>query len=219
MKRSSDRILTTHVGSLARPKDILEMLKAKAAGGPFDAAAFGRRVRGAVEECVRKQVECGIDSVNDGELGKTNFTYYVRERLSGFESRPIRSGERSVVMNISARDMQEFPEYFTGRDFFGRPLQPGAIPAGGLGVESMAYCVAPLNYVGQEALQLDLDNFKAALAGVKAEEGFLPANTPGTIEHWLRNEYYKSDEEFLFAIADAMHAEYKAIAEIGRAHV
>jgi len=215
MKRSTERILTTHAGSLPRPDDLTPLVAARASGAPYDEQALARRLRESVADVVRKQVECGIDSVNDGELGKTNFTYYVRERLSGFESRPIRSGERTVVMNISARDMQEFAEYFTGRDFFGRPLQPGAIPAGGLGVESMAYCVAPLNYVGQEALQLDLDNFKAALAGVKAEEGFLPANTPGTIEHWLRNEYYKSDEEFLFAIADAMHAEYKAIADAG----
>src|SRR3989304_6229003 len=87
MKRSSDRILTTHVGSLARPKDILEMMQAKAAGGPFDAAAFGRRVRGAVEECVRKQVECGIDVVSDGEQGKDSFYAYARERLAGFEAR------------------------------------------------------------------------------------------------------------------------------------
>ena len=215
MKRSTERILTTHAGSLPRPDDLTPLVAARASGAPYDEQALARRLRESVADVVRKQVECGIDSVNDGELGKTNFTYYVRERLSGFESRPIRSGERTVVMNISARDMQEFPEYFTGRDFFGRPLQPGAIPAGGLGVESMAHCVAPLSYIGQEVLQLDLDNFKAALAGVKAEEGFLPANTPGTIEHWLRNEYYKSDEEFLFAIADAMHAEYKAIADAG----
>jgi len=215
MKRSTDRILTTHAGSLPRPDDIPPLVSARADGQPYDKQLLARRLRESVADVVRKQVEVGMDSVNDGEFGKTNFTYYVRERLGGCESRSIAPGERTVVMNISARDMQEFSEYFAGRDFFGRPMRAGAVPAGGLGTENLAYCVAPLKYAGLEALQLDIDNFKAALAGSGAAEGFLPANTPGTIEHWLRNDYYKSDEEFLFAIADAMHVEYKAIVDAG----
>src|SRR5229473_2313479 len=201
MLYSTERILTTHAGSLPRPADLRAMVVAKSAGEAYDAAALDRRLGEAVAETVRKQQACGIDVVNDGELSKYNFTDYVRLRISGYEARP-NSGRRRLSM--TARDEVKFADYFA------------AIPhARALGPLTMPVCVAKLRYVGQAELQKDLENFTAALAGVDVAGAFLPANTPGTIEHWIANEYYKSDEEFVFAIADAMHDEYQAIVDAG----
>ncbi|HWO74173.1 MAG TPA: cobalamin-independent methionine synthase II family protein [Dehalococcoidia bacterium] len=217
MIKSTERILTTHAGSLPRPDDLVPMIMARAAGREYDQQALARRLPEAVAEVVRMQLDNGIDSVNDGELSKTNFTNYVRERLAGFITRQVSPERRSFEMNISARDMQDFPEYFATHDFFGRPLQPGAGPFGGgvAGAGTESVCVEPLRYVGHKYVQEDVDNFKAALARHPAPEAFLPANSPGTIEHWLRNEHYASTEEFLLAIAEAMREEYKAIIDAG----
>ncbi|HEV8716434.1 MAG TPA: methionine synthase, partial [Candidatus Binatia bacterium] len=194
MKRSTERILTTHAGSLPRPADLREMLTAKSQGQPYNHEAFAERVRSAVAEAVQQQIESGIDVINDGELGKPNFTTYARERISGFEARPLKPGEGSVLLDISGRDRKEFPEYFATRPGFA-----------GVGLQHV-FCTGPLKYIGQAAVQADIENFTAALPGdVKAQETFLPAVAPGTIEHWLRNEYYPSDEAYLYAIADAMH--------------
>ena len=199
MKRSAERILTTHAGSLARPDDLRDMLTAKDDGRPYDAAAFAALVRAAVGEVVRRQVAVGLDVVNDGEQSKRNFTTYARERLGGIEERPLKPGER-VLAQIYGRDAAEFPEYFAGRgNLAGRE----------------AVCVGPLSYIGHDAIRADVDNFRAALAGVGVVDAFLPAVAPGTIEHWLRNEHYGSDEAYLAAIADAMKAEYDAIVAAG----
>jgi 5-methyltetrahydropteroyltriglutamate--homocysteine methyltransferase len=198
---STDRILTTHAGSLPRPADLRDMVMAKSRGQPYDQTALDARLKASVAETVRKQVECGLDSVNDGELSKTNFTDYVRARLTGFEPRPATEQRR---LEITARDATKFAGYFESNPrarFPGAPTRP--------------VCVAELRYVGQADLKQDIDNFKAGLAGVRVAEAFLPANTPGTIEHWMANEHYKSDEAFVFAIADAMHEEYKAIVDAG----
>jgi 5-methyltetrahydropteroyltriglutamate--homocysteine methyltransferase len=199
MKDSSDRILTTHAGSLARPAELREMLAARDEHRPYDTAAFAVSVRGAVAEVVRQQVAVGLDVVNDGEQSKRNFTSYARERLGGIEERPLKAGERPLAM-IYGRDAAEFPEYFAGRgNLAGRE----------------AVCVGALIYVGQDAVSADVANFKAALAGVEVAEAFLPAVAPGTVEHWLRNEHYGSDEAYLAAIADAMKPEYEAIVAAG----
>ena len=202
MKRSTERILVTHAGSLARPDDLWEMLIAKNEGQPYDREAFSRRVRSAVAEVVRKQIECGIDIVNDGELGKSNFSRYTRERLSGFVERPLKPDHEPSM--IFGRDVVDFPEYFNkgGRAVVGRHSR-------------LFFCNEPLKYVGQAAVQADIENFKAALQGMKVEEAFLPAVAPGTMEHWMKNEYYLNDEAYLYAIADAMHEEYKAIVDAG----
>jgi 5-methyltetrahydropteroyltriglutamate--homocysteine methyltransferase len=150
---------------------------------------------------VRQQIQCGLDSVNDGELSKTNFTDYVRWRIAGYVDRPSTGIRR---LSITARDEVKFPGYFE--------VNPRARPAG---PPSMPVCVERLRYVGQADLRSDLANFETALAAVGAVEGFLPANTPGTIEHWMANEYYKTDEEFLFAIAEVMGEEYRAIVDAG----
>jgi 5-methyltetrahydropteroyltriglutamate--homocysteine methyltransferase len=201
MHYSTDRILVTHAGSLPRPPDLRAMVVAKSAGQDYDAAALDRRLKEAVAETVRMQIDSGIDIVNDGELSKFNFTDYVRGRIAGYEERP-NSGRRRL--SIIARDEKKFAGYFAANT-----------RAQALGPPTMPVCVAPLRYVGQAELQKDLDNFKAALEGVSPAGAYLPANTPGTIEHWIANEYYKSDEEFVFAIAETMNEEYRAIVDAG----
>ena len=202
MKRSSERILVTHVGSLARPQDLMEMLVARNEGSPYNSDALARRTREAVGEVVQKQIECGVDIVNDGELGKSNFSRYTRERLGGFVERPADSNFKPT--SIFGRDMVEFTEYFNrgGRTSIGHHAR-------------VFYCVEPLKYVGQEEVKSDIENLKAALQGKKIEEAFLPAIAPGTMEHWMKNEYYPSDEAYLFAIAEAMREEYQAIIDAG----
>lgn len=206
MKRSTDRILTTHVGSLPRPDDVRAMVAARSWGQPYDAETLSQRLREAVAEIVRKQVECGIDVVNDGELSKTNFTAYVRERVSGWE--PQEPGPDALPWNISisGREMAEFSEYLLARSAALRN-NPDAMRA--------FVCTGPLKYVGHAAVQADIENLKAALQGVQVEEAFLTAVAPGTIEHWLRNAYYASDEEMVYAIAEAMREEYEAIVNAG----
>jgi 5-methyltetrahydropteroyltriglutamate--homocysteine methyltransferase len=220
MLNSSERIITTHAGSLPRPDALPPLIQARARGDNYDKAALDKLLSESVDEVVRLQIENGIDSVNDGELSKTNFTNYVRERLGGFEQRPLKPGETIDAMNISARDIKDFPEYYREHDFFGRPIQaagPDAIQSGGVqsGQANYTFVVEPLTYIGVEYAQEDIRNFKAAMAKHKPAEGFLPANSPGTIEHWLRDDYYHDTEKFLYAIADAMHEEYKAITDAG----
>ena len=202
MKRSSERILVTHVGSLARPQGLMEMLVARNEGSPYNSDALAKRTREAVDDVVQKQIECGVDIVNDGELGKSNFSRYTRERLGGFVERPADPNFKPT--SIFGRDMVEFTEYFNrgGRTSVGHHAR-------------VFYCVEPLKYVGQDEVKSDIENLKAALQGKKIEEAFLPAVAPGTMEHWMKNEYYPSDEAYLFAIAEAMREEYQAIIDAG----
>ena len=205
MKHSTERILTTHAGSLPRPDGLHAQITARAEGKDFDKAKLEADLKEGVRQVVRKQIECGVDSVNDGELSKINFNIYVRDRLAGHETRPYVAGKSPTPLNVASRDIRKFPEYFAkglGR-FAARPR------------ETQSFCVGPLKYVGHDWLKEELDNFKAALASEKPEEAFLPANTPGTIEHWMINQHYKSDEEFLFAIAEAMREEYEGIVNAG----
>ena len=205
MKRSTNRILTTHAGCLPRPADLKEMLGARANREPYDEAAFDARIQGAVKEIVQQQLDTGIDIVNDGELSKFNFSTYARERLSGYEVREGQPAVASVARSISARDQQEFGEYFANRG--GRA---------GIGIHArQIVCAKPLTYAGQAAVKADVERFQTALKGVQVEEAFLTAVAPGTIEHWMHNEHYPSDEAYIYAIADAMHEEYKAITDGG----
>jgi 5-methyltetrahydropteroyltriglutamate--homocysteine methyltransferase len=200
---STDRILTTHAGSLPRPPDLREMVLARSRGEAIDQGALERRLKSAVAEIVQQQIKCGLDSINDGELSKSNFTDYVRARISGYESRMADSRRR---LEITARDRTKFPDYFEATSNPRARLLSGT---------TNPVCVDKLRYIGAADLKRDLDNFKAALAGVTVAETYLPSNTPGTIEHWMANEHYKTDEEFVFAIADVMHEEYKAITDAG----
>lgn len=202
MKRSTERILVTHAGTLPRAADLMEMNLAKNEGKSYDHDAYSKRLQSAVNEVVLKQVECGIDVVNDGEQAKSNFSRYTRERLSGFVERQADPAYRPT--SIFARDAVDFPEYFNrgGRTSIGHHAR-------------VFYCTEPIKYIGHEAVKSDIAHFKNALKAVQVEEAFLPAVAPGTMEHWMKNEYYPDEETYLFAIADAMHEEYRAIVEAG----
>jgi 5-methyltetrahydropteroyltriglutamate--homocysteine methyltransferase len=178
------------------------MHAAQVAGEPYDKDIFPKRVRRAVAEVVKKQLDCGLDIINDGEVGKSNFSRYARERLSGFIEREARPSDH--VSSIFARDMVEFGDYFRKR-------------MGGIRGENVkrVFCNGPLRYVGQASLKAEIEDFKAGLEGKSYEEAFLPAIAPGTIEHWMKNDYYPSDETYLTAIAEAMHEEYQAIVDAG----
>ena len=175
----------------------------------YDRDALASRLKSEVGEIVRRQRACGVDGVNDGEIGKTNFNNYVRERLAGFETRPYVPGKSPKPLSIAGRELEKFPDYFAagGRGF-------GAFAGSGPS-RPQVFCVAPLKYVGHAALKEDLENLRAALRGLKATRAFMSANTPGTIEHWLRNEHYPDEEAFVYAIAEAMREEYKAITDAG----
>ncbi len=201
MMRSTDRILTTHAGALPRPGELREWVLAKSRGEAIDPAKLESGLRAAVAEIVAQQTQCGLDSVNDGELSKTSFTEYARSRIGGFEMRPAAEGRR---LDITARDRTKFADYFVARPVPWHTPQP-----------TRPVCTEPLRYVGAADLARDLANFKAALAGASVAERFLSAASPGAIEHWLTNRYYRDDEEFLFAIGEAMREEYRTIVEAG----
>jgi 5-methyltetrahydropteroyltriglutamate--homocysteine methyltransferase len=212
MKRSTDRILTSHAGSLHRPEDLRETMAARRDGDPFD-EGLAKRVKDAVFEVVRLQAENGVDVVNDGEYTKRSWQTYSRGRLSGLEQRPLKPGEDPGYGSITARESRFFPEFFErGLYGFGRPV---GVQSGGGFQQQGVFCVGPLKYVGQEEYKRDIAWIKEAAEGVQVEELVLTALAPATIEHWMRNEHYKTQEEMLFAIADAMHEEYKAIADAG----
>ncbi len=199
MTHSTDRILTTHVGSLPRPHDLLDMMKAKLSGQPYDEAAYDRRVRSAVAEIVKKQVETGIDVVADGEQSKPGFFSYVSERLDGFEPRP---GKKTGYF---AAEVQAFPEYYEG--YFKQTMLGGTvIPFVPL------VCTGPLKYRNLAPLKHDIDNLKAAVAAAGAKAAFMPATGLGYVGF---NEYYKTDEEYLHALGAALRTEYKAIVDAG----
>ena len=204
MKQSTERILTTHVGSLPRPSDLLEMIQAKERGEAFDAAALSARVKGAVAEVVRRQAESGIDIIADGEMGRFGFIPYVNERLTGLEPRPNPGGEGTWARS---REHLAFPEYYAWA-----AQMPGA--AGGA-QPTRWVCTATIAYKGHQALARDIDNLKAALVQVRYEEAFMPAVSPAQLAGWNKNEFYKSDEEFRVAVADALHQEYRAIVDAG----
>ena len=204
MKRSTQRILTTHVGSLPRPTDLLSMIQAKERGEPLDPEAYARRVKNAVAEAVHKQAESGIDIVADGEMGRFGFIPYVNERLAGIE--PRKSPDRGSNWGQS-REYLAFPEYYEWAS-----QMPGAA---GKTPPTQWVCTGPIFYRGNDALQRDIDNLKAALAEVRSEEAFMPAVSPTNLANWNTNEHYKSDEEFRIAIADALHEEYRAIVDAG----
>jgi len=210
MKRSTNRILTSHAGSLHRPDDLRDTMAVRRDTDPFD-DALALRVKEAVKEVVRLQAENGVDVVNDGEYSKRSWQTYSRGRLSGLEQRPLKPGEDPAYGAITARESRVFPEFFR-RGPLGRLA--GVQSGGGFAQEGV-FCIGPLAYIGQDQYRRDIDTIKEAAGGVQVEELVLTALAPATIEHWLRNQYYKTQEEMLFAIADAMHAEYKAITDAG----
>ena len=199
MQRSTDRILTTHVGSLPRPADLYDMIKTKQDGGTIDAAAFAARVKSAVAEIVKRQADAGIDIVADGEMSRVGFIPYVNERLTGIEPSP---GEIASYWNES-REYKAFPEFYAWAQ-----SQPGAAGSAG---RTRWMCTGPVAYKGHAALAVDIANLKAAMAGLNVVEAFMPAVSPANLVNWNRNLFYKDEEEYLYAVADALKEEYKAV--------
>jgi 5-methyltetrahydropteroyltriglutamate--homocysteine methyltransferase len=209
MKRSDSRILTTHTGSLPRPADLVALLNRKEMGEPFGAAAHAERVQRAINEIVRKQAETGIDIVNDGEHSKVNWMAYARARLSGLEET-----ESPVRFRGATRDSLAFKDAYEDLKVMFAARSGAIVPK--RQVRPRAYiCAGPIKYVGQEELAADLKNLKASLAGVRAEEAFMTAISLSNLELYYENHHYASEEEYLAALADAMHVEYKAIVDAG----
>jgi len=203
MQRSTDRILTTHVGSLPRPADLYDMIKAKQEGGSIDAAAFAARVKSAVAETVKRQAESGIDVVADGEMGRVGFIPYVNERLTGIEPSP---GEIASYWSES-REYKAFPEFYAWA-----ASQPGAAGSAG---RTRWMCTGPVSYKGHAALAADIANLKAAMSDLDVAEAFMPAVSPANLVNWNRNLFYKDEEEYLYAVAGALREEYKAVIDAG----
>jgi 5-methyltetrahydropteroyltriglutamate--homocysteine methyltransferase len=197
MRQSTKRILTTHAGSLPRPADLIEMTLAPQQGRPVDEAARQARLPDAVKHIVQKQIELGLDVIDDGEYSKPSFITYVGERLSGYE---VEKNTAPRVPWAGSREALAFPEFYSTSLAGTRP--------------DRMICTAPVSYKGQAQLQRDIANLKAALNGAKVEV-FMPAISPANIEDWMGNAYYKTPEEYLFAVADAMREEYKAIVDAG----
>ncbi|HEY7333956.1 MAG TPA: cobalamin-independent methionine synthase II family protein [Bryobacteraceae bacterium] len=200
MRQSAkNRILTTHCGSLPRPKALLDLMKAKLNGEPYDADAYAAEVRGAVAQSVRQQMDSGIDIPTDGEQGKPGFYAYVTERLGGFESRP---GRRQGAF---AAELEAFPEYY--KEYFSHAMLGATL----VPISSFV-CTGPVAYRGQDAVRRDIDNLKAALNGLKPADVFMPAVAPSGAG---QNEHYRTEQEYLHAVAEALRHEYLAITGAG----
>jgi 5-methyltetrahydropteroyltriglutamate--homocysteine methyltransferase len=203
MKRSSDRILSTHVGSLIRPPELQEFLRAKQGGKPYDRKAYDACLTGSVAEVVHQQAETGIDVVSDGEFGKSiSWSQYALERLSGFERRPIKQDTANPFKR--GADRTRFAEFYAELDAHD-----------GVATTVEAICTGPIQYTGQAELQRDIANFKAALKTAKVEEAFLPVAAPASVIPDRKNEYYKTEADLQAAIAAAMRTEYKMIIDAG----
>jgi 5-methyltetrahydropteroyltriglutamate--homocysteine methyltransferase len=195
MKRSVDRILTTHTGSLPRPADLIRMMFAREEGVPVDGPALAARVRSAVAEVVRKQTDAGVTVVNDGELSKPSYATYIKDRLSGF-------GGTSQALQY--RDLVDFPEM--AKRVFGDP---------GRARRKTPACTGPISLRDRAAAQADVDNLKAAIGSADVADVFMSAASPGVISLFFRDDHYRNHEAYLFAIADAMRHEYETVARAG----
>jgi len=211
MKRSTNRILTSHAGSLPRPDALLEVNAAKVAGESYDKKTYDERLAAAVTEIAKRQADIGIDVINDGEFGKATrgaidygaWQSYAWGRLSGWEL----GAQRQPPALAGRRDRKIFADFY-------RELDSTQFLSSSSAFARPPTFVGPIAYTGQAAVRADLANFKAALGKVKAEEGFITAVAPGSFAR-RQNQYYKTDEEFLYALADALKEEYKAIIEAG----
>jgi 5-methyltetrahydropteroyltriglutamate--homocysteine methyltransferase len=195
MKQSTERFLTTHTGSLPRPDDLVQAMFAKEEGLPVDGAGLRARIRSAVAAVVERQVEAGVDIVNDGEMSKPSYATYIKDRLHGFggESRPL-----------VYQDLVGFPEF--ARRVFGDPGRSRRRTPG---------CNGPISVRDAEAAEIDVANLTLALARLNAEEAFLTAASPGVISLFFHNSHYPNEEAYLYAIAEAMRHEYEIIAGAG----
>ena len=201
IQQNNGRIQTPHIGSLPRPHDLLDIMKAKFAKQPYDDKAYQAKLSKAVADCVRKQVDCGIDFVTDGEFSKPGFFTYIQERLEGFEARP------NQKLILFQKEVSSFPEYYA--EYFKQAMMGGTIVP-----ITPVVCVGPVKYRGERLLQIDIENLKAAAkaAGVPEKKAFLPATAPSGVGI---NEYYKTDEEYFHALAAELNKECRAIVDAG----
>ena len=207
MKRSANRILTTHVGSLIRPPQLLELVRIRQSGNPIDHQAYDRCLKDAVGQVVKQQAQAGIDIVNDGEFGKsTSWSLYALKRLSGFDLRPFQAGADTFARGA---DRQRFADFYAELEDRSSDRTWSKVTV------QDAVCVAPITYTGLPELQRDIDNLKAGLQGVEVEEAFLPVAAPSSAIPDRKNEYYRNDEELVIALAEALRTEYRAIAQSG----
>ena len=195
MKRSTERFLTTHTGSLPRPDDLIRMMYAKEEGVPVEREALANRVRTAVAEIVKKQADAGVDLINDGELSKPSYATYIKDRLNGFGG----TGNTFVY-----QDLAEYPKL--AQRVFGDP---------GRSRRKTPACNAPISVRDAKAAREDVASLTAALAQVKAAEGFMSAASPGVVSLFFRNDHYKDFETYIYAIADAMRDEYETVTKAG----
>jgi 5-methyltetrahydropteroyltriglutamate--homocysteine methyltransferase len=202
MKSSADRIITTHAGSLPRPPELLKLIRAKLAGQPYEENELNAEIKRSVEAVTKQQADTGLDVVSDGEMSKPSFLSYINERLGGVTvtAEPFGNPWKG------SRENKSFPEYYAWEASLN--LNPAA------GAKRVV-CDGPLSYKGHQQVAADIATFKAALAKVKVREAFLPAISPSNVEFWIRNEHYKSEEEYIFALADVLHEEYRAITDAG----
>jgi 5-methyltetrahydropteroyltriglutamate--homocysteine methyltransferase len=213
-----DRILATHTGSLIRPPELLQFLAAKERGEPYDEAAYAKTLKESVADQVRRQVEAGIDVVNDGEMGKSTWITYLYERVSGLEPRMVQLESTSILP--PSRDRQHFPGFYEELDKEFEHENRESQGSGDAEIDADAppegmkwFCTGPITY-DTTLLDRDIQNLKDALEGEDVTDAFLPVVAPASA-YWLENEYYASDEEFVFGLADALHDEYKAIVDAG----
>jgi 5-methyltetrahydropteroyltriglutamate--homocysteine methyltransferase len=206
MKRSTDRILTTHVGSLIRPPELLELVRKRQNGETVDERGYQECLRDSIGAVVKRQAEAGIDIVDDGEFGKsTSWSLYALKRLGGFEQRAIQPGADPFARGA---DRQRFAEFYA-------ELENPHERTWSKVTTHDAVCVAPIRYTGLDELDRDIANFQAALKNVSVEEAFLPVAAPSSAIPDRRNEYYKTDEDLLVALAEALRTEYRAIVDAG----
>lgn len=208
MKHSQNKILTTHVGSLPRPRDMLMPLHARESGLPYDAAALEKEIDEAVANAVKRQVDLGIDIINDGEHGRASFATYANTRIGGLERL-----QRPPQHNVKpTRDALAFPAVY---DEMKKMFSARRVLTGRPEDEVSLVCTGPITYIGQEEVQADIAHLKKATQGVKAAEVFITAISPTNLEMYFENRYYKTEEEYLFALAEAMRVEYKAVVDAG----
>lgn len=201
MLRSEKRILVTHVGSLPRPAELIEVMIAEDEGRPVDPAAYEATLERAVVDIVRKQMDLGIDIVDDGEFSKRGFAVYAHQRLAGLTE----TGRARVSPWADSRESRAFPEFYEFTRQSGPPTASNM----------QMVCTGPITYKGRERLEKDLENLKAAVAANGAMEAFVPAISPCDVAANQINEFYESEEEFLYAVADALRVEYRAIVDAG----
>ena len=210
MKRSTERILTTHVGSLARPDALIPFLRSKDRGQPYDQETYAKLVRDAVADVVRRQSEAGIDIVTDGEQGKASFYGYIVERFNGFARTPPAAGQEGNP-RTAGREYRAFPDYYA----WSERIAEWAGGRGGDRRHGIDVCTGPVSYKGHAAVQKDIENIKSALKGLRHEEVFMPAIAASYIFATLSNQFYRTEEEYEEALADALREEYRAIVDAG----